>query len=198
MTKSNRALFLDRDGIINKIIKYEYGFDSPQTELDVNLVDGIAKIISWANNENIPVILISNQPGIGRGKMTKEKFDLINKTIDDELESLGAKLDYKFYCFHHINSLVEEFRLDCNCRKPKPGLLFLAEDKLNLNLNQSIFLGDRGTDAMAGTAANCQTIIYLHNDQLPCFLNEAQTTPSTYKVSHLSEAYSILKTFFGK
>src|SRR3989344_851619 len=162
-----RALFIDRDGVICRMVKYEYGWDSPQTPGDVRLVEGITGIINWANHNNILVVEISNQPSVARGKMSQKISDAIEKSVDQLLRGQGAKIDYVYVCPHHPKGVVAELTGECDCRKPKPGLLIRAARELGIDLGDSFFLGDKAGDVEAGEAAGCKTILYLHGDDLP-------------------------------
>lgn len=196
MTQSEilkKALFLDRDGVINKMAKYDGEYDTPRNSSDVRLVDGILEIIKWANSNNILTVVISNQPGIAKGKISQKQFAEVEDEIDRILILNGAKIDSKYYCFHHPRGIINKFKKECACRKPKPGLIFQVAHKMNIDLENSFFVGDKGTDAVAGSCAGCKTIIYLHKEDSPDKVFESQNTPSTYKVHDMIEVLNILK-----
>ena len=189
-----KALFLDRDGVVNEMVTYpgDEPFDSPQKPEDVVLVEGIVKAIKWCNDRKIPVIEITNQPGVAKGKMTKETAQEIELKVQQLLAKEGAKVDRIYTCPHHPRGRVPELTMDCDCRKPKPGLLIKAAHELNIDLGQSVVLGDGSSDVGAGQAAGCKTIIYIHNNNLPNKVEEARQGPADYKVNDLSEVIKLL------
>lgn len=179
MKKNRSALFLDRDGVVNRMIKYETGWDSPQSPRDVALVPGIIEIIKWANERSVPVVEISNQPGVAKGKMSEETSTAIQLRVEELLKQNGAKIDAVYICPHRSTDR-------CECRKPKPGLLLRASREMNINLKKSVFLGDNESDALAGKAAGCTTVLFLHDEDEPEKIALAKlTTVPDYKVESL-------------
>lgn len=173
------ALFIDRDGIVNRMIKYETGWDSPQSPEDVALVPGIVEIIKWANERSVPVVEISNQPGVAKGKMSGEMSMTIQLRVEELLSRNGAKIDAVYICPHQSTDR-------CECRKPKPGLLLRASKEMNIDLKKSVFLGDNDSDAMAGRAAGCTTVLFLHGEDEPNKVALAKlTNVPDYKVESL-------------
>jgi histidinol-phosphate phosphatase family protein len=163
-----KALFIDRDGVINLMAPSETeGFDSPQTLDQVELVPGVAEVIAFCNAQGVPVIEISNQPGAAKGKMTFEHLEAIEARVHKLLAGKGAKIDASYRCFHHPKATVAEFLLECDCRKPKPGLLLQAAQEMDIDLEKSLFLGDAASDMEAGQAARCKTLFYFHENDTP-------------------------------
>lgn len=193
------VLFLDRDGVINQMVAYpgDEPFDSPQKPEDVVLVDGIIDIIKWANDKNIPVVEITNQPGVAKGKMDQSKADAIESRVHQLLSEKNVFITKTYICPHHPRGIVPELTQECLCRKPKPGLLLQAASELNIDLSKSIFLGDGASDVEAGLTAKCQTIIYIHNLNLPKKVEEAKNAPANFKTNSLSLVIPILEKFFS-
>jgi D-glycero-D-manno-heptose 1,7-bisphosphate phosphatase len=187
------ALFLDRDGIINRMVLYEGGWDSPQDPQDVVLVDDIEKVISWANKKGIVVIEISNQPGVAKGKMDQKTSDAIEERIHRLLGDGGAFIDKVYICPHHPQALVPGLKAVCNCRKPKPGLLIKAAEDLKIDLGISVFLGDKASDVEAGRNAGCKTIIFIHTQDDDDKLEEAKRAKADYRLFEIKEAIPILE-----
>ena len=183
-------IFIDRDGVMIHIVKYDYGWDSAQKPEDVELIDGVEKVIGWSNKNDIPVVEISNQPGVAKGKMTQETSDAIEKKTHELLAEKGVKVDKVYICQHH------PIVCDCSCRKPKPGLLLQAAKELNIDLEKSIFLGDKKSDVDVGKLVDCKTIIFLHNEDLPEKVKEAEKAEADYKVRSMKKVLKILKSFF--
>lgn len=157
----NKAVFLDRDGVINELIYYqEQGIiDSPFTAKQFRLLPDVGEVIKEFRKMGFKVVLVSNQPGIAKGHFSKEVFEKIRKKMRNELAKEEASLDGEYYCFHHPEAKVEDLRKDCQCRKPKPGLLFQSAKELGIDLSQSWMIGDGLTDIKAGQAAGCKTIL---------------------------------------
>lgn len=146
-----RAVFLDRDGVINELVYFpEVGvIDSPLNPDQFRLLPDVAKSIRALNDLRLKVIVASNQPAIAKGKTTEELFDEIRSKMKRELQNEGAHVDAEYYCFHHPGAIIQRYRADCDCRKPKPGLLLRASHDLGLDLSRSFFVGDSLTDIKA-------------------------------------------------
>lgn len=191
-----RALFLDRDGVINKMVSYVYGWDSPQKRGDVKLNKDIEKIISWANKNNILVVEISNQPGVAKGKMNQNNTEEIEYQIHKLLTNQKVKVDKIYICPHHPKGIVPELTMECDCRKPRPGLILLANSELDIDLEKSIFVGDSASDIEAGKLAGCKTILYFHNENIADKIELARNCKPDYRITNLNNALLILKRFF--
>ena len=137
-----RALFLDRDGILNHLVN-----NRPPWNIDeINIYPEASTIIEYIKQYSYIPIIVTNQPDAGRGKLSHKMLYLINDHISKTL-----KIDYKYLCPHPYDGM-------CNCRKPLPGMLLKARDENNLDLNNSILVGDREKDIKAGRSAGCKTI----------------------------------------
>lgn len=151
------AVFLDRDGVIN-VYK---GFLSNTDQ--VELLPGAAQAIRMINKSRRLAIVITNQPVIARGECTWEELKQIHNTIETLLGKEGAYIDDIYICPHHPDKGFDgerpEYKIDCECRKPKPGLIFKASEKYNIDLSRSYMAGDDTRDIMAGIAAGCQTVL---------------------------------------
>ena len=157
----NRAVFLDRDGVINELVYHQEQevIDSPFTPGQFKLIPGVTDALKTLHNAGYLTILVSNQPGIAKGHMTAKNFELIRQKMNSELNKDGAELDGEYYCLHHPEAVVEKYRIKCDCRKPLPGLLFKAAREKNIDLKQSWLIGDNLSDIQAGKAAGCRTIL---------------------------------------
>ena len=156
-----KAIFLDRDGVINELVYHqEQGIiDSPFTVEQFRLLPGVGKAIKKLRDMDYKIILVSNQPGIAKGHMSEETFDRIRKRMKEELAKEGTLLDAEYYCFHHPEAKVERLKGNCECRKPKPGLLLQAAKDRDIDLSQSWMIGDGLTDIKAGKSAGCRTML---------------------------------------
>lgn len=156
-----KAVFLDRDGTINEIIYYQnLGIiDSPFTAEQFKLLPGVGVAIRILNQSEFKVILVSNQPGIAKGHFSMDTFEKIREKMRTELTKQDAFLDAEYYCLHHPEAKIEEYRKNCECRKPKAGLLLKAAKDLNIDLPNSWMVGDGLADIEAGKRAGCKTIL---------------------------------------
>ncbi len=156
-----KAVFLDRDGVINELIYYqEQGIvDSPFTAEQFRLLPGVGEAIRKLNEADYKVIVASNQPAVAKGNMSEENFQKIRQKMKKELTKDGAFLDGEYYCFHHPEAKVERLRANCGCRKPEPGLLLQAAKDMDIDLSKSWMIGDGLTDVKAGKRAGCRTIL---------------------------------------
>jgi D,D-heptose 1,7-bisphosphate phosphatase len=156
LSKRQKAVFLDRDGTINKYVGFLTNID------DFVLNDYIVDVIRMANDGGYLVIVVSNQPVIARGDVTWDELRRINNKMETLLGKEGVYIDDIFICPHHPDKgfagEIPEYKIDCECRKPKPGLLLEAAKKFNIDLSRSFMLGDDERDMEAGKAAGCTTI----------------------------------------
>ncbi len=152
-----KAIFLDRDGVINK----EVG-DMRNPE-QFELIDGAASAIRKINKSEYLAIVITNQPGIAKGFFTFDTLNKIHKKMDTLLGKGGAYLNGLYYCPHHpekgFPDEVAELKINCECRKPKPQLIYNAESEFNIDLEKSYIIGDRYVDIMTGKNAGLKTIL---------------------------------------
>jgi D-glycero-D-manno-heptose 1,7-bisphosphate phosphatase len=157
----NKAVFLDRDGTINEIVYFpELGIiDSPLNPEQFKLLSKVADGIRILNGLGLKVIIVSNQPAIAKGKTTMSLFEKIRSKMKNELEKNGSYIDGEYYCFHHPEAKLIEYRENCNCRKPKPGLLLKASEDFDIDLSHSYLIGDSLMDIEAGKAAGCMTFL---------------------------------------
>ena len=150
-----KFVFLDRDGVIN--IEKEL----LHKKSDVEIIPGSAEAIKILNDNNHKVIVITNQPVIARGLCTLEELSEIHEYIKTLLAKKGAKLDKIYFCPHHPKAgNNSEYTKDCDCRKPKPGMIFQAQNDFNIkDLSKCYMIGDKIGDIKTGHLAGCKTIL---------------------------------------
>ena len=157
LKNKQRAVFLDRDGTINKYVGFLRNID------EFRLLPGVAEAIRAINESGYLAIVITNQPVIARGEVTCEQLQEIHSKMETLLGTKGAYLDAIYYCPHHpdkgFEGEIPELKCDCNCRKPKPGLLIRAAEDFNIDLRNSWMVGDGENDIKAGKAAGCRTAL---------------------------------------
>jgi D-glycero-D-manno-heptose 1,7-bisphosphate phosphatase len=147
------AIFLDRDGVVIEDAHY---LASPE---QVRLVHGSADAIAALNRAGWPVVVVTNQAGVARGLFTELAVEAVHAHLSEQLASYGARVEAYYYCPHHPAGEVEAYRVACECRKPKAGMLLRAADELGLDLERSWMVGDRESDLEAGAAVGARTIL---------------------------------------
>ena len=190
----NRAIFLDRDGVINRMVyNPEFGLvDSPANPDEFQLLPDVGEAVHQINQLGFLAIVISNQPGIAKGKFTHTILEAITGKMHRELAKTEARLDSVYYCLHHPQAALDEYRLECDCRKPKPGLLLQTAQEWDIDLEHSYFIGDGITDVLAGQAAGVQTIL-ISSKKLYLYDALAQRNANPdYIVDNLDDAVEII------
>ena len=141
------ALFLDRDGVVVEEVKYLHRVE------DVRLIAGVGKIIATCNQYNIPVVMVTNQSGIGRGLYGWAEFAAVQTRITDALVPFGAQIDMVLACAYHGQAQSQYKKEDHSWRKPNPGMLLAGAERLKIDLSRSWIVGDQPSDIEAGRAA---------------------------------------------
>ena len=191
----NKAVFLDRDGVINEIVYHkEMGIlDSPANANEIKLFPDVGKAINKFKSLGFKVIIISNQPGLAKDKFTINVFEEMKERFRSELEKQDAKVDAEYYCLHHPEAKIDKYKVICDCRKPKPGLISQAAKEHDIDLSKSWMIGDGINDIQAGQAAGCKTILIGRNKCDLCKIMEDKgakpdfIAPNLYKASLITE-----------
>lgn len=143
----NKAIFLDRDGVINKTIFKMGKPRAPYTLEEFSFIDGVKEAVQSFKDNGFIIIVVTNQPDVARGWVSMEQVELVNNLVKDKLAVDEIKA-----CFHTEKD-------QCNCRKPKPGMLLEAAESWDIDLEKSFMVGDRLSDVEAGHAAGCKSIL---------------------------------------
>ena len=192
---SARGVILDRDGVINELVYFpEVGvIDSPLNPDQFRLLPDVARAVRTLNELGFKVVVVSNQPGIAKGKMTGELFEQIRSKMKKELEKEGAHLDAEYYCLHHPDAIKKEYRVNCDCRKPKTGLFLRASSELGLDPSRSFSIGDSLMDVKAGKAAGYTTILIGSMKCDLCRLMDQEDARPEFIVGSLIKAVDIIR-----
>ncbi|TJZ77287.1 D-glycero-alpha-D-manno-heptose-1,7-bisphosphate 7-phosphatase [Chitiniphilus eburneus] len=150
-----RALFLDRDGVIN----IDHGYVHKPEDFD--FVNGIFELIAAAKKNGYLIVIVTNQAGIGRGYYTEADFHKLMNWVRQQIVQQGGEIDAIYYCPDHPEHGIGHYRRDSEFRKPGPGMLFQAQRELDLDLAASIFVGDNTSDMLAGQAAGVGTLLHI-------------------------------------
>jgi D-glycero-D-manno-heptose 1,7-bisphosphate phosphatase len=170
----NKAVFLDRDGVLNRSFVID-GVPKPPVSLnEVEILDGVVEAIQILKVNNFLPVVVTNQPDVARGFITQSLVEGINAHI-----GISTGIEYFYTCFHDDADL-------CDCRKPAPGLIHLASHELDIAIPQSYMVGDRWRDISAGQSAGCKTFFIDHS------YAEALPKMPFRRVTSLLEATSLI------
>ncbi len=181
-----KAVFLDRDGVINK---YPGDFEYVKSPDEFQLLPGIKPALKKLNDNGFKIFVVSNQAGVSKGIFTQHTLDLITEIMLKELSDYKIKIDGVFYCIHKSEE-------NCSCRKPKTGLIDkafakLKQDNVKINANSSYFIGDTVRDVETGKSAGLLTILVFSGKEKPENKNNWQTQPD-FTAKGLPEAVDII------
>lgn len=180
MIKKKKAIFLDRDGVLI----YDPGHLHRKDQ--VELLPGIEKLVEFEKKGFI-LVIVSNQSVVARGLMDEKKMRLIDAVVRNKLAKKGVKIKASFYCPHH-----PEFTGECDCRKPKPGLIFQAIKKLKIDPLSSVIIGDKPSDLEAGKGAGIKTRILVKRNGDFWDAKEEQLKKTEHKADSLVEALKLV------
>ncbi len=151
--KKNRAVFLDRDGVINEDFGYVHKIE------DFHIYDEVFPALKKLQDAGFKLIVITNQSGIGMGYYTEEDFKKVNKYMLKMLKERGINIDKVYYCPHHPEGTVPEYRIKCNCRKPGTEMIKRGVKDFNIDTTKSFLIGDKETDIEAGLKMGLKTAL---------------------------------------
>ncbi len=155
----NKMIFLDRDGTITNSGDHIYKIK------DLKFVSKVIEGLRKLQKEGYKFIVITNQAGIGRGLYSEKDYFTFRNEVHKQLKEQGIIITAEYFCPHHPEKGIGEYRIDCNCRKPKTGLLEQAAKDFNLNLKECWVVGDQIWDVDAGKNAGCRTIHVLTGEK---------------------------------
>lgn len=150
-----KAIFLDRDGTIIKEVDYLHLGNLKE----MRFFPGVAQAIKTLNRLGFLVVVITNQPVVARGYATEKEIDQIHAVLVKRLEKKGAKIDAIYFCPHHPEATLPNYRVRCRCRKPNTGMIIKATKKFSINLKKSFLVGDRLADVAAAKKAGVKMIL---------------------------------------
>ncbi len=172
-----KTIFLDRDGVINKEVRYLYRLS------DFEFIDGVFDACLYFQKLSYKIIIISNQSGIARGYYNENDYLKLTEWMLDQFNDNGINILDIFYCPHSPESL-------CECRKPKPGMLIEAKDKYNIGMKDSWMIGDKETDIEAANLAGINNTILVRSGHL---VDESNSN-SKFIVDSIKQSKEVIKT----
>lgn len=150
----NRAVFLDRDGVLVEDV------DVLTRPDELRLLPGVPAALKRLREDGFHLVVVTNQPVVARGLATEADVAAVHIALAALIQQSGGPVPERFYaCPHHPQATLPAYRQDCDCRKPRPGLIWQAARELNLELPASYLVGDRITDIIAGAKAGCRTVL---------------------------------------
>jgi D-glycero-D-manno-heptose 1,7-bisphosphate phosphatase len=157
----NKAIFLDRDGVINELVysseRNEY--EPPHKTEDLKLFDGVIDALKKFQKAGYKLFLISNQPDHAKGKTTLEQLNLVHNELDRIFKTNDIFFSEYYYCYHHPDGIVKEYSIDCECRKPKTYFVSKAVEQYEIDTDSSWLIGDRDKDIECGINSGIKTVL---------------------------------------
>ncbi|MFP1878668.1 D-glycero-alpha-D-manno-heptose-1,7-bisphosphate 7-phosphatase [Lonsdalea quercina] len=148
------AVFLDRDGVINREVNYCHRIE------DFVFVPGVFEVLKMLQQKFDHLFIVTNQAGIGKGFYSEKQYSILTSWMISMLNDEGVNITKVYFCPHHISGIYP-YNIDCDCRKPKPGMIDLAVQEYNIDVSKSIFIGDKSSDIRAAQNANLERKILM-------------------------------------
>lgn len=188
---SARAVFLDRDGVINRnVFNPATGeYESPLRPEDFVLAPGALDALKKLQDAGYLLFVVSNQPNAAKGKVTMDQLMAIHERLTVALRKANITISEFYYCYHHPQGVVPEYAVPCDCRKPSPFFLLKAREKYGIDLARSWMIGDRTTDIECGHAAGVRTVRVGEDSMLK---RKSGKVKANYKAKDLGDATTIV------
>ncbi|GIU53623.1 D-glycero-beta-D-manno-heptose 1,7-bisphosphate 7-phosphatase [Shewanella sp. KT0246] len=180
----NKAVFLDRDGVINVDKGYVHLVD------DFEYIEGVFEACLAFKEMGYKIVVVTNQSGIARGMYSEDEFHHLTEWMDWNFADKGVELDGIYYCPHHPVNGLGEYKQDCDCRKPKPGMMLDAAAFLKIDMANSIMVGDKADDIRAAKAAGINTAILVRSGKV---VDEAGLELATTVVNSIADVPAYIK-----
>lgn len=160
MSMKAKAVFFDRDGVLNVDVSYLYKIE------DLRWVDGAREALDYLTEQGYKIFVVTNQSGIARGYYTIEEMNKLREHMMAEISAYGGKIEKIYFCPHHKEGKLSEFAIDCDCRKPKPGMLLQAFAEYELDKEACFLIGDSPRDVEAAETAGIRGYLYKEGNLL--------------------------------
>jgi D,D-heptose 1,7-bisphosphate phosphatase len=185
MNQQCKAVFIDKDGTLIPDIPYNVNVDLIKIECET--IEGLQLMQSLG----FLLVIISNQSGVAKGYFKEEDLEDVKKKIVDLLKAHNIHIDGFYFCPHYPNAAIKKYAVDCDCRKPLPGMILRAAEDFQINLSQSWMIGDILNDVEAGKRAGCKTILLDNGHETEWVLNSLRTPD--YTAQTMKEAALLIK-----
>jgi D-glycero-D-manno-heptose 1,7-bisphosphate phosphatase len=196
MNKTNKAIFLDRDGVLNDLVFYsEDGvLDSPNSVEDFQIITTSIKALKKLKKLGFHLILISNQPGIAKKKYDLKEFNKIKSKMESIFAKSKIKLDAQYYCLHHPLAIDKKYKKNCTCRKPKTKMFCDGIKDFDIDVKKSFVIGDGLVDMKLAKSVKCNSIFIGNvNSTISKIFKQEKVIPS-YIAHDLDEAVNYIQT----
>lgn len=186
----DKAVFLDRDGVINELVyDIERNESEPPHNIeDIKIIEGVTGALKKLLESNFRLFIVSNQPDFAKGKTSLENLVKVGEKIRNIMEDQKIIFTEYNYCYHHPDGVIKEYSGECDCRKPKPFFILNAIKKYNLDKNMSWMAGDRDTDIQCGKNSGLKTILIEYAGSENYRLN----SDPDFRVKNLAQAADII------
>ncbi len=187
-----KAIFLDRDGVLNPLVwnPLVHDYDSPHRPEEVTLLPGVPESLQFFCDSDYLVFVISNQPSAAKGKCSLDNLKAVQARFESLLSAYPhARILESFYCYHHPEAVIPEFKQKCRCRKPGNYFLELVHTKYQIDMSSSWMIGDRDIDVLCGKSMGTKTILL----DYPHSVNQRNGGPFDYSATDLAGATGIIK-----
>jgi len=173
----SRALFLDRDGILNELVYYaDTGeYESPRAPSDLQLCAGVLPVLKTWQQAGWLLFLVSNQPSYAKGKVALEDLQAVHAVFAEELDRVGIQFRAFYYDYTHPQGIIPDYTQESAFRKPNPGFLLRAQHEHEVELAASWMIGDRDSDIICGQRVGCRTVL-IANQQSAAYQDNSQPT----------------------
>ncbi|MBD1581551.1 D-glycero-beta-D-manno-heptose 1,7-bisphosphate 7-phosphatase [Pseudoalteromonas sp. S16_S37] len=159
MSNKQKAIFLDRDGVINVDHAYVHKIE------DFEFIDGVFEACQQFVAKGYIIVVVTNQSGIGRGYYNEQQFSQLSDWMCEEFAKHRVNISKVYYCPHHPHKALPQFKQECDCRKPSPGMLTQAIEEFDIDVTQSVMVGDKLSDIEAARAAGLGKAILVESGQ---------------------------------
>ena len=186
----NKAVFLDRDGVINKLVfnSERTEFEPPHSVEDFILNSGVLPSLKKLQENNFLLFIVSNQPDFAKGKTKLKNLKNVHSFFNSELKKNNIQFSGFYYCYHHPQSQIKKYAIKCNCRKPNNLFVLSAIKKFSVDKLESWFIGDRDSDIICGMNSGLKTILVL-NPESKSYIGHSEPD---FSVKNLNEAVKII------
>ena len=186
----SKAVFLDRDGVINRLVynPNTNEYEAPQSSKELELFEWSIKAMELLYKKEYGLFLVSNQPDYAKGKTTLENLKEVHDKLHKYFINNGLIFKEYFYCYHHPEGVIPEYSIKCKCRKPNPFYVLKAIKNYHIDINESWFIGDRDSDILCGQASGLKTVL-IKNEHSKS--KSSQSNPD-FKAGNLMDAVQII------
>lgn len=177
-----KAIFIDKDGTL--IYDVPYNVNPELIQLEKNMLEGLREL----QGRGYLLIVISNQSGVAQGRFNEDALETVRSRVRELLQKENIHLDGFYYCPHHPDGIMEGYNIECDCRKPKSGLILKAAADCKVDLSESWMIGDILNDIEAGNRAGCRTVLINNHHETEWYMDEFRKP--TFIVKTINEAAS--------